>query len=157
MVTSLPTKKENEYPSYVKPTTYGKGLYASKDLSSNTAIAQFEGPIVDTYEQVPTEDEIYALLFQPEGGNDWKWLITQSDAKYSNHCCKPNCYLDGLVLKTFKDVKKDEELTWIYNKGDESEQWEDEWTFDCKCGAENCQGMIDRYRPVDIYGNKVEK
>jgi hypothetical protein len=58
-------------------------------LETGTIVAQFEGPIVDRYDQVPYHIRSHALVFKadpstvPDPDPDppgYKWLITMSDA-----------------------------------------------------------------------------
>lgn len=74
-------------------------------------------------------------------------MFVQSAAKYSNHSCDPNCVInDILELETVRNVKKGDELTFLYNAGSEDDEWDPVWTFQCQCSSQKCQGMIDRYR-----------
>lgn len=56
--------------------------------------------------------------------------------------------IDSLQIVTAKDVKRGQELNYIYNKGQETDDWDPIWNFECMCGSPNCQGMVDRYRDV---------
>ena len=145
------------FPSYKKSTKYGFGLFASLDLGPGTVIQRFtpSGPSIPEkdYETIPVEERAHCLLHLNEA-SEWVWSITRTDARYCNHSCSPNTILeDSLDLRTFKAVKKDEELTFLYNSGSESDEWDQAWTFTCGCQSPNCQGIIDRYRPFDKKGN----
>ena len=134
------------YPSIVENCSYGKCLIASTDLSIGTVVQCLDGLIVRR-EEIPEDEICYAIWI-----DNAKWLILKTDAKYINHSCCPNCIVDDdLTIRTIKPVKKGEQLTIIYNLIYEDEEvgiWDDRWTFKCQCGAENCQGLINKYIKV---------
>ncbi|KAJ3044530.1 hypothetical protein HDV00_001957 [Rhizophlyctis rosea] len=107
-------------------------------------------PVVE-YNDLSDYDKTYVLNFQPKGTDEWKWLLPTSNARYANHSCDPNSYISPTQeLITRRPIKANEQITFVYNNGDESEWWDPVWNFDCACGAENCQGAIDRYRKFEI-------
>jgi hypothetical protein len=62
--------------------------------------------------------------------------------------CRPNSFInDNLEIVTRVALKKDAEITFIYNNGDPSDYWDPIWNFKCHCGADNCQGDVNQYRP----------
>lgn len=62
--------------------------------------------------------------------------------------CRPNSFInDELEIVTRVALKKGTEITFIYNNGDPSDYWDPIWNFKCHCGADNCQGNVDQYRP----------
>lgn len=140
------------YPSKVMSCSYGKCLVATRDLPAGTTVQTFSGPVI-TYapgatEVVPPgvtdEDVRYMMIVDNK-----TVIIPKSDARYIDHSCDPNCdiYNKNEVLTT-RPVKKGDELTISYNvttKGDDPGPWDHRWDFDCKCGAANCQGKIDKY------------
>lgn len=138
------------FPSEVREIQSGyRGLFATRDMPPNTKIQRFVGPVMH-YDQVPREEKSHANLYS----NGMQFLVPTSDARMMNHSCDPNCDLDDqLYAYTIKEVKKGEELTFIYNNLSEGEDfqdlyWDPLWTFECQCGAPDCQGMVDRYRSV---------
>mmetsp|Transcript_4976 Transcript_4976/g.7725 ORF Transcript_4976/g.7725 Transcript_4976/m.7725 type:complete len:149 (-) Transcript_4976:56-502(-) len=143
-------------PAEVVDIGYGKGLIASRDCEPGEVVAVWHGRVVDKYEDVPEESIIYTLNFRTAEDPTYRWLIPHCDAMYVNHSCKPNCTIDDEQrIVTIRPVKKGEEFTTVYNCGDESDWWDQRWTFKCRCGAPNCQGDIDRYRRVDKFGNPL--
>ncbi|MFX1258124.1 MAG: SET domain-containing protein-lysine N-methyltransferase [Promethearchaeota archaeon] len=132
-----------KYPSKVGYSSYGKCLFAKKDLPLGTIVEQFKGIIVSR-EKIPIGEICYAILIE----ND-KWMIPISYARYLNHSCNANCRIDdNLNVITIRSIKNNEELTISYNIVYENENpgdWNPYWTFICLCGAKNCQGIIDKY------------
>lgn len=131
------------FPSRINDCSYGKCLIATEDLSKGTIVQQFKGPIISK-NQISEQDINYVILI-----DDHNWLIPLTNARYLNHSCTPNCYVDDeLRVITKSSVKKGEELTIIYNivrKGENPGKWDKRWTFECKCGASNCQGLVNHY------------
>jgi uncharacterized protein len=136
------------HPSRVIRNAFGFGLVAVEDLASGTVVALFDGPTC-RYDEVPDSEVTYALLLA-----DNRWLIPQTDARYLNHACDPNCAINGeMEVKTLRAVARGEELTISYNTLTQEEVaggadrffWDERWSFHCRCGSRNCQGMIDRY------------
>jgi hypothetical protein len=146
--TSNPTD-ETTGVSHVAQNEYGLCLLATHDLDAGVVVAEFQGEVVP-YETVP-EDEIPYVLNLENGG----WMIPSSTAaREANHSCDPNCTIDGqLRLVTFRPVAAGQELTYHYamvdrehhDRSAESFFWDERWTFDCRCGAPNCMGRVDRY------------
>ncbi len=143
------------YPSEVKPTKNGLGLFATTDLDVGEIVERYEGP-VSKYEDVPEQEIGYALLIK----ND-EWLVPKTNARVLNHSCEPNCYIsDDLKVVTQIPVQKGEELTISYTTinmadhmaGEEGGYfWDPRWTFECRCGSAHCVGLINRYvvEPLD--------
>ncbi|KAI8911537.1 hypothetical protein EDD86DRAFT_119552 [Gorgonomyces haynaldii] len=138
-----------EFPSVVKQVSYGKALFAKQDLSVGTVVERFVGKQVQ-YEDLTKHDKTYVLCTESEpGNNDWIWLLAESDAKYANHSCDPNCRLTpSREIVTIKPVKENEELTFYYLNGTESDFWDPAWNFECYCGSKHCLKKIDRYVPL---------
>ncbi|KAI8813443.1 hypothetical protein BJ742DRAFT_790414 [Cladochytrium replicatum] len=137
----------SQYPSHVEPVSFGKALVASQDLEAETIVEKFEGPDVE-YDKCSDYDKIYVLNYQPPGTVEWRWLLPTSNARYANHSCDPNMYINkNLELVTKRPVKAGEHLTFVYNNGEPTDEWDPIWNFKCCCGAANCQGEINAYRP----------
>ena len=101
----------------------GWGVYAAQSIPEDAYIVEYKG----------------ALVSQPEA---WRreqrylprqriWIFTIDDkvardaafggniARYVNHSCRPNCYVDiegrHIWIKASRDIRKGEELTYDYN------------------------------------------
>lgn len=60
---------------------------------------------------------------------------------FENHSCNPNCGLRGeITFVAMRDINKDEELTTDYAFIDN-----EDYQFECTCGAENCRKIITGY------------
>jgi len=130
--------------SFVGTNDYGKCLRAGKSLPAGVIIAKWEGYIVDSYDDVPANMKLKALLI-----DDVRFLVPTNDCMYANHSCDPNCEItDNLEIMTVKPVKAFEELCFDYalcENGDDPMEWQPEWSFTCHCGSSKCRGIIDRY------------
>src|SRR5262245_165477 len=131
---------------FVTPHSF-KGVRAARDLQAGEFIVAFEGPTMP-YAQVPEEEIAYVIWHSSPG----IFLLPKTIARYINHSCNPNCEVKTLRVYTTKPLKKGEELTFYYNPLEsstgkpEDDFWDPRWSFNCKCGAANCQGRVDGYR-----------
>ncbi len=145
----MKTMKTTAYPSYVDRTSIGLGLIAAETLEEGMTVERLEGRFLP-YSKIP-ETEL-RNVFEVD---DDRWLVPQSDVRYMNHSCDPNCHVTGkLDVVTSRKVFRGEELTLMYNeitierymnKGSVLPKWDDRRSFDCLCDAPNCLGRIDRY------------
>ena len=110
--------------SYVSPKVEkrdingrGYGLFAKEFISKGEIVSISGGIIItkDDFEKLKSEQLDYAyhitdnFLICPLNPSD------PSDDWRMNHCCEPNCGLDGnIVFIAIKDILKDEELTYDY-------------------------------------------
>jgi len=137
-----------QYPSKVEKCIYGNCLIAAKEIPKGTVVEHFKGPIVPRT-MIPHEEICYALLIE----ND-RWILPTTNARYLNHSCNPNCKINDLNdVVTTRAIKYNEELTISYNivyeKDEDPGDWDSCWTFQCKCGSKNCQGLVDKYITPD--------
>jgi hypothetical protein len=133
------------YPSEVLRCNYGYCLVATKDLPAGIIVEKFEGPIISN-ELITAESIRYAIIWDNNS-----MLDPNTPARYANHSCDPNSYVnDFLEIATSRPVKRGEEITYSYNwiyEGRQDATWDDRWTFHCKCGSPRCQGLINKYVP----------
>jgi hypothetical protein len=136
-----------KFPSTVKICNYGKCLISKKPLKKSEIVQEIRGKIVP-WDKIPESEICYVILIE-----DNKWMTIDTDARYLNHSCDPNCIIDDeLNIITVRSVKEGEELTISYNIVNENENpgpWDPKWTFKCECGSINCQGIIDKYVTID--------
>jgi len=136
------------YPAEVGINGCGQCYNATRDITPGTVVERFVGPKVK-YEDVPEEEIIYVAC----NGSDL-WIIPETNARYINHSCDPNCTInDRAEVVAIRPIKAGEEITFDYVTLSEEEWgngsgfhfWDPRWTFECQCGAEHCYGLIDRY------------
>ncbi|MGI0091452.1 MAG: SET domain-containing protein [Nitrososphaerales archaeon] len=124
---------------YAKPSKiHGNGCYTSSDIKKGMIVASWKGEMVSTPAQ---PGEKYYGYYIKVGD---KWLVPRDGPeKNINHSCSPNAMVmmlkDGLEFIALKDINTGEEILFDYNtvipEGDA-------FTLSCKCGSENCRGII---------------
>ncbi|MBN1802657.1 MAG: SET domain-containing protein-lysine N-methyltransferase [Candidatus Lokiarchaeota archaeon] len=132
-----------EKNSRVQDCFYGKCLVVKNSCKKGTLVEKYEGLVVP-WEQVCVEEICHAIWIKEE-----HWMIIDTNARYINHSCNPNCIIDDdLNVVTIRPVTAGEELTISYDivkKGENPGNWDPRWNFKCECGSKNCRGRIDKY------------
>lgn len=101
----------------------GWGVYASQPISEDTKIVEYKGALISQAEAWRREQR-----YLPR---QRIWIFTINDrwardaafggniARYVNHACRPNCYVDiigrHIWIRASRDIRKGEELTYDYN------------------------------------------
>jgi hypothetical protein len=133
------------YPSVeINLSKFGKGLFASEDISEGTPVCSVKGQSISFKETVLLGDrESHALQVHLD-----KYILCEPPFLYSNHSCEPNCGLNSdLELFTLRHVKKGEELFWDYS----TSMLERHWTMNCKCGSLRCRTTILDFDLLPVY------
>ncbi|MBD0294273.1 MAG: SET domain-containing protein-lysine N-methyltransferase [Flavisolibacter sp.] len=129
----------------IKPSRFGKGLFAKKIIPAFTTLCKATGIELAFSETVALgEKESHCLQIDTN-----KYILCDPPFLYSNHSCDPNCALnEKLELFTIRDIQKDEELVWDYS----TSMYERHWTMQCQCGAAKCRKIISDFDllPEDI-------
>jgi SAM-dependent methyltransferase len=140
-------------PLYVPSTNdYGRCLRAARDIPAGTFVLRFSGPVVERRD-IPSSEIVYALLM-----TDGRYLIPDNDARLINHSCEPNCvFVNDADVVTAQPVRRGMELSVSYDAIDPADraarpsmyQWDDRWTFACRCGSARCVGWVGGYRDLE--------
>ena len=101
----------------------GWGVYAAQPISEDTKIIEYKGALVSQAEAWRREQR-----YLPR---QRIWIFTINDrwardaafggnfARYVNHACRPNCYVDiigrHIWIRASRDIRRGEELTYDYN------------------------------------------
>ncbi|MEI6493403.1 MAG: SET domain-containing protein [Verrucomicrobiota bacterium] len=126
---------------YVDDCDLGRGLFAAKDIPSDTAVHTFTGPIL-TSEEVEAlgEASCYPIQIAPDA-----YIDPLPPGRFINHSCSPNAAIrDRDVLFTLRDIKKGEELRFDYS----TTMSEQRWRMDCYCGADSCRRVISDFHDL---------
>jgi len=129
--------------SKVQNCSFGKCLVADVSINTATIVQKIEGEVFK-WENISSSEICHAILI-----NDDNWIIINTDARYINHSCDPNCSInENLEVVSLRPIQAGEQLTISYNivhKGENPGTWDPRWSFKCLCGANNCLGFIDKY------------
>ena len=118
----------------VKPSKFGKGVFALQDFKRNEKIGKVKGRVYD-FPKAPECAWDYLIDLH----KDNKVVNPCTPFRYLNHCCSPNCRLssDGekVTVIATKAIKRGEELTIDYS-------WDASAAVPCGCGSKKCRGYI---------------
>ncbi len=117
-----------------KSKIHGKGVFALRDFKKGEVVIKWNISHMLTPEQVeklPTSEKKYVSF---SGG---KYILMQSPAKYTNHLCDANIYVDNFCYVAKRDIKKGEEIGEDY-----SEDETPGFRMKCNCGSKNCRKII---------------
>ena len=145
---------------------HGRGLYASKDIISETYIIEYVGDKIDKTEsnergwaqmdRAKETGEAAVYIFTLDDDWDIDGSVAINAARLINHACAPNCeaYIvdGGIWICAIRDIKEDEEL--FFNYGFDLECYEE---HPCRCGAKKCVGYIAGEDFWDDLKKKLQK
>ncbi len=133
---------------------HGHGVFAISKIKKNTKIIQYIGEKVTRSEgNRRSEKRIKKYLNSNKTGSVYIFELNKkydidgspsyNKARYINHSCSPNCEIDiindEIWIKSIKNIKKDEELSYDYGYSFDMNDYKD---HTCKCGSKNCIGFI---------------
>ena len=135
---------------YIKETSFGKGIFAERNIRKDEKILEFKGSII-TGEQGKKLD---LKIFGKRLGNSLqvgknKYIYLKEPGRLINHSCNPNAGIKkDKILVAIKNIKKGEEINYDYS----TTMNEDNWTMRCKCGKKNCRKIVKdfKYLPKKI-------
>ena len=120
----------------------GKGIFAKENIKKGEIVFIKGGHIL-------TRNEIFSSgvinSYFPISDNYFLGATNKEEEDaiklYQNHSCSPNVGLHGeITFIAIRDICKDEELTVDYAFIDN-----EDYSFNCTCGSENCRGTITGY------------
>lgn len=120
----------------------GWGVFATQAINKNTRIIDYAGEKISN--QVSLKRERRYI----KKGHIWCFKLTNrtvidagvggNDARFINHSCHPNCYIDiknGIIwIRAAKRIRKGDELTYDYNTDGDG-------LIKCRCRPD-CQRLI---------------
>lgn len=127
----------------VKPSSIHRwGVFAGERIPSRRKVIEYTGERVSQREAKRRAEREHVYLFEL---NRYWWVdgaTGGSGAELINHSCDANLrstILRGHILyMSARVIEPGEELTVDYNFDADAERWE------CRCGAPNCRGVINR-------------
>ena len=125
-----------------KSKIHGWGVYATAPIPKNKRIIHYAGEKISNQESLKRERRYI------QRGHIWCFKLTNrsvidagvggNNARFINHACKPNCYIDikdGVIwIRAAKPIPKGQELTYNYNTDGEG-------LIKCRCRP-GCQHLI---------------
>ncbi|HMY11128.1 MAG TPA: SET domain-containing protein [Turneriella sp.] len=131
-------------PLEVRPTRFGKGVFARREFAAGTRILQFRGRVYTRAEYLSKVNPVKCHYMQI-GDNAFLGPTTTPD-NFVNHCCEPNA---GIVIENGKAwlvaiqiIRPEDEITFDYS----TSMAEDHWEMDCACGAASCRGRVRDFK-----------
>ena len=101
----------------------GWGVYAAQPIEEDTRILEYKGQLVSQAEAWRREQRylprqrIWLFTINTRWARDA--AIGGNVARYVNHACSPNCYIDieghHIQIRASRKIRKGEELTYDYN------------------------------------------
>jgi SET domain-containing protein len=121
---------------------HGWGVYATQAITKNTRIIDYAGEKISNQESLRRERRYI------RNGHIWCFKLTNRTvvdagvggnvARYINHSCRPNCYIDikkGIIwIRAARRIERGEELTYDYNTDGEG-------LIRCRC-RKSCQRLL---------------
>jgi SET domain-containing protein len=101
----------------------GWGVYAARPIPEDTRIVEYKGALIPQAEAWRREQRYLPRhriwIFTIDG----RWArdagVGGNIARYINHACRPNCYVDiagrHIWILASRDIRPGEELTYDYN------------------------------------------
>jgi len=119
----------------VRPSKFGKGLFALKDILPGVPLCNINGKLISFRETLLLGDnESHALQI----GVD-KYILCEPPFLFTNHSCKPNSAINNnYELFSLKEIKAGQEIFWDYS----TSMLERHWTLNCNCSNYNCREII---------------
>jgi SET domain-containing protein len=101
----------------------GWGVYAGQTIEEDTRIVQYKGELVSQAEGSRREDRYLPRQRIWIFNINSRWVrdaaIGGNIARYINHACEPNCYVDivshTIWIRASRRIRRGEELTYDYN------------------------------------------
>lgn len=119
-----------------KSKIHGLGVFASRDFRKGEVVLKW-----DLTEKVSSEK---LAKLSPEERKHMIFLegncyVLKPPEGLLNHSCYPNTSSQDSCDVAIRNIKKGEEITTDYSKGDSPGQG-----FKCNCGSKNCRKKISR-------------
>ena len=112
----------------------GNGVFAGRNFKTGEIVVKWDISHHLTPEEVkviPETEKKYVAYFKG------KHILMQPPAKYVNHSCDANTYVNDFCDIAKRDIKKGEEITANYSETMDINEF-----MKCNCGSKNCRGLI---------------
>lgn len=116
-----------------KSKIHKKGVFAAKNFRKGEIVLKWSPKILEKPDVDKLDNDQKHYIWKA-GKN--RYFLMQSPEKFVNYACNPNTKVKNDCDIATKNIKKDEEITSNYGKGNLV-------SFKCKCGNKNCRGLIN--------------
>ena len=126
----------------VRPCDTGHGVFATASIPADSELVRYHGPLLRYHQTTPATLAVQVgpdLYLGASGGPD----------DFVNHSCDPNAGLvingtDGrdVRLVSLRPIALGEQVTFDYS----TTMDEDDFEFDCRCGAPGCRGRMRDFK-----------
>jgi SET domain-containing protein len=119
-----------------KSKIHGVGVFASRSFTKGETVLRWdlkEKISSEKMSKLPMKERKHMILV------DGAYYILKSPEGLLNHSCNPNTQNSGCCDVAVKNIKKGEEITTNYMKGESPGQG-----FECRCGSKKCMKIIER-------------
>lgn len=131
----------------------GAGTFALRAIPAGRRLIEYTGERVShevadaRYADEEASGNTHTVLFTVDDRTVIDAGVGGNESRFFNHSCDPNCesYIAKrrVYLRTLRDIKPGEELTYDYEiprEGEDDETARLKWP--CHCGAVNCRGTL---------------
>lgn len=125
----------NQFVEIRKSDKHGNGLFTLKDFKQGESIYLLKKGRIVKYHEIQGLSELEKIHLDKV--RDDQYEVIEPPGCYINHSCEPNVEERDRVGYALRDIKKGEEITIDYDKNAYIEK-----PFECKCGSENCRGLV---------------
>jgi SET domain-containing protein len=149
-------------PAAAKPTRpyavrnskiHGRGVFAIRTIRKGTRVIEYRGERTsweDALErpQSDPDNPYHTFFFELSDGQVIDANVRGNAARWINHSCDANCesyeHDDGRVwIEARRKIRAGEEITYDYRLSlDEKLTKKVRKAYACRCGAENCRGLL---------------
>ncbi len=117
----------------------GQGVFAVEPVEAGEVVAVWGGRIVPAEIAAALPPQTRRYVVQVEDDQYLAPLDRIDPAELINHCCQPNCGLQGqITLVALRHIKPGEEITFDYAATDSSPFLE----FECACVKQPCRNRV---------------
>lgn len=123
--------------------SYGKGVFAKKNIKKNEPVAIFGGYILTAKEESLLSDKYRDTGVQIADNFILTSREKKEDVDYINHSCNPNVGYNGQIfVVAMRDIRKSEEITFDYAMVLHRSKNVKRYKMKCLCGAKNCRRVV---------------